>query len=95
MHKLLWDTEIKAEHVILSRPPDLKLPTPDKKKKKKKRKKRTSRIMDIAVSADHRVKLNKREKEDLYFDLARELKKKCGTLKWRLYQFYLLFWFSP
>ena len=31
--------------------------------------------MDIAVPADHRVKLKESEKRDKYLDLARELKK--------------------
>ena len=34
----------------------------------------TCRIVDFAVSADHRVKLKESEKEDKYQDLARELK---------------------
>ena len=35
----------------------------------------TCRIVDFAVSADHRVKLNGSEKRDKFLDLARELKK--------------------
>ena len=31
--------------------------------------------MDIAVPADHRIKLKECEKKDTYLDLARELKK--------------------
>ena len=31
--------------------------------------------MDFAVTVDHRIKLNDYEKNDKYFDLARELKK--------------------
>ena len=38
-------------------------------------KKRTSKIMNFAVPADHRVKLKKNEKRDKYLDLARELNK--------------------
>ena len=38
-------------------------------------KKRTCRIVDLAVPADHRVKMKDREKKDKYLDLARELKK--------------------
>ena len=37
-------------------------------------KKRTCRIVDIAVPANHRVKLKESEKRDKYVDLARELK---------------------
>ena len=36
---------------------------------------RTCKIVDIAVPADHRIKLKKCEKKDKYLDLARELKK--------------------
>ena len=39
-------------------------------------KKGTFRIVDLAVSAEHRVKLNECEKRDKYADLAKELKKK-------------------
>ena len=46
----------------------------NKKKKKKKRKKRTYRMVDFAVPADHRIKLEESEKRDKYPDLARELK---------------------
>ena len=38
-------------------------------------KKRTCKIVDFAVSADHRIKLKECEKKDKYLDLARELKK--------------------
>ena len=32
------------------------------------------KIVDFAVSADHRIKLKECEKKDKYLDLARELK---------------------
>ena len=35
----------------------------------------TYRIVDFAISADHRVKLKESEKNDKYQELARELKK--------------------
>ena len=38
-------------------------------------KKKTCKIVDFAVSADHRVKLKESEKKEKYLDLARELKK--------------------
>ena len=38
------------------------------------KKKRTSKIVDFAVPADHRIKLKECEKKDKYLDLARELK---------------------
>ena len=34
-----------------------------------------SKIVDIAVTADHRINLKESEKKDKYPDLARELKK--------------------
>ena len=38
-------------------------------------KKETCKIVDFAVLADHRIKLNKSEKKDKYLDLAKKLKK--------------------
>ena len=40
-----------------------------------KKKKRTYKIVDFAVTADHRINLKEYEKKDKYLDLARELKK--------------------
>ena len=62
MHKLVWVFEILTDHIILARQPDLQ-------------KKRTGQVVDVAVLADHRVKLKEGEKRDKYLDLARELKK--------------------
>ena len=42
---------------------------------KEKKKKRIYKIVDFAVSADHRINLKESEKKDKYLDLARELKK--------------------
>ena len=42
------------------------------------KKKRTCKIVDFAVSADHRIKLKECEKKDKCLDLARELKKLCN-----------------
>ena len=39
--------------------------------KKNKNKKRTSKIVNFAVPADHRIKLKESEKKDKYIDLAR------------------------
>ena len=67
----------QTDHLILARRPNLK----------NQQKKRTSKIVDFAVPADHRIKLKECEKKDKYLDLARELKKKnYGTWRWRLYQ---------
>ena len=75
-HKLLSDFEIQTDYQISARRPDLV--TFNKKEKKKKKKKRTCRIVDFAVPAYHRVKLNENEKKDKYLDLARELKKQTN-----------------
>ena len=65
-HKILWDFEIKTDHLIPARRPDLVLIN---------KKERTCQLVDFAVPADHRVKLKENEKMDKYLDLARELKK--------------------
>ena len=75
-HKLLWDFNIQTDHLIPARRPDLIIIN---KKKKKKKKSRICKIVDIAVPADHRINLKESEKKDKYLDLAREIKKNCGT----------------
>ena len=40
-----------------------------------KKKKKTRKIVDFAVSDDHKIKLKEYEKKDKYLDLVRELKK--------------------
>ena len=52
-HKLLWDFDIQTDHLLSARRPDLIIIN----KKKKKKKKKTSKIVDFAVQADHRIKL--------------------------------------
>ena len=44
-------------------------------------KKRICKIVDFAVSNDHRIKLKECEKKDKYLDLAGELKKKLWNMK--------------
>ena len=66
MHKLLWDFNIQTDHLILARRPDLIIIN---------KKKRTCKIVDLAVPADHGIKLKECEKKDKYLDLARKLKK--------------------
>ena len=73
MHKLLWDFNIQTDHQILARRPDLIIIN-------KKKKNRTCKIVDFAVSADHRIKLKECEKKDKYLDLARERKKLWNML---------------
>ena len=65
-HKLLWDFDIQTDHFISARRPDLIIIN---------EKKKICKIVDFAVSADHRIKLKECEKRDKYLDLARELKK--------------------
>ena len=67
-HKLLWVFGIHTDHLISARRPDFIIIN-------KKEKKRTCKIVDFAVPADRRIKLNECEKKDKYLDLARELKK--------------------
>ena len=50
--KFLWDFEIQTDHQNSARRLDLVIA----KKKKKKKKKKTCRIVDFAISADHRSK---------------------------------------
>ena len=64
-HKLLWDFDIQTDHLITTRRPDLIIINKNKG---------TCKIIDLAVTADHRIKLKECEKKDEY--LARELKKK-------------------
>ena len=71
-HIVLWDFEIRTDHLISASRPDYMIvnpPTP-----KKRRKKRTCWIVDLAIPADHSVKLKESEKKDKYLDFARELK---------------------
>ena len=65
-HKLLWDFDIHTDHLIWARRPDLIIINKNK---------RICKIVNFAVSADHRIKLKERVKKDKYLDLARELKK--------------------
>ena len=58
------------DHLILARRLDLIIIN---------RKKRICKIVDFAVLADHRIKLKECVKKDMYFNLARELKKNYGT----------------
>ena len=67
-HKLLWDFDMRTDHLISARRPDPILIN-------KKKKKRLCKIVDFAVPADHRTKLKECEKKDKFLDLARELKK--------------------
>ena len=65
-HKLVWDFDIRTDHLISTRRTDLIIIN---------NKKRICKIVDFAVPANHRIKLKECEKKDKYLDLARELKK--------------------
>ena len=66
MHTLLWDFQIQTDHLISARWSDLIIIN---------KKEIIHRIVDFAVSVDHRVVFQEHEKMDTYLDLARELKK--------------------
>ena len=61
-HKLLWDFQLKTDHLLSARRSVLIII------KKKKRE-------NFAFLADHRVKLKENNKKDKQFDLDLELKK--------------------
>ena len=66
--KLFWNFEIQTNHLISACRLDLGIVG---------KKNRTGLSVDLAVSADHRVKLKKnKNKREMYLKLARELKKK-------------------
>ena len=65
-HKLLWNFNIKTDHRISVKRPNLIIIH---------KKKRTCKIVDFGVPAVPRIKLKECEKKDKYLDLARELKK--------------------
>ena len=62
-HKLLWDFNIQTDHLIPARRLDLIIIN--------NKKKRICKIVDFAVSEDHRINLKESEKKDKYLDLAR------------------------
>ena len=63
-HKLLWDFNIQTDHLISARRPDFIIIN--------KKKERTCKIVDLAVPADHKIKLKENEKKDKYTDFSRE-----------------------
>ena len=64
--KILWDFEILTDHLILARRPDLVLIN---------KKKRICLLMDFAILADHRMKIEETEKIDKYLNHSKEFKK--------------------
>ena len=58
-HKLLWDFDIQTDYLISARRPNLIIINNNNKKKK-----RTSKIVEFAVPADHRIKFKENSKKD-------------------------------
>ena len=71
MLKILWDFEIKTDHLISARRPNLGI-IKKKKKRKKKEKKREFAVWWTLLSW---LTLEKNWKKDKYLELASELKK--------------------
>ena len=70
-HKLPWDFDMQADHLISARTPELTIIN--------KQRQIICKIVDFAVPADHRIKLKECEKKDKYLDLAKGIKKNYGT----------------
>ena len=81
MHKLLWDIDMHTDHLILARRPDLIIIN--------KKKKRICKFVDFAVPADHRIKLKEYERK-INTSTLQENWKNSGTLRWQLYQLWLV-----
>ena len=75
-HKIHWEFEIQMDHLIPTR--RRKLVLTDKWY-------RTCRLVDFVVLVKQRVKIKESKKIDKYLDLARELKKSCGSWQRRWY----------
>ena len=73
-HKLLWGFNIKMDHLIPTRKPDLIIIN-----NKKKKKREFAKLMTLL--SRYRIKLKECEKKDKYLDLARELKKLLRTAR--------------
>ena len=68
MHEILWDFKIQMNQHISARPPIVLI-----------NKKRTHDLVDFAVLADHRMKIEKSEKQNNYLDV--EHKKQFWNMK--------------
>ena len=71
--KILWDFDIKTDHLISARWPDL-VSVNNKQK--------TCRIVQFGIPTELKVKLKVHKTKDKYRDLASELKKNYGRWKW-------------
>ena len=65
-HKILWDFEIQTDHLIPARRSNREIVN---------KKTRTCWLVDIAITADHRVKIKENKKREKYQNLTRGLKK--------------------
>ena len=64
--KMLWDFNIRTDHVIQNRRPDIVVLYKTERK---------SHLIDIAVPVDKRIELKEQEKIDNYSELSQEVKK--------------------
>ena len=69
-HKILWDFEIQADHLIPTRRPDLVMIN-----KKKKKKTCCCYIVNFTIPANCTVKIKENKKRDKYLNFAQELRK--------------------
>ena len=76
MHKVSLDFEILRDHILPARRTDLVIV------KKEKKQKRTCQTVNVAVPADHRVKIKEIKKRDKYWDIARELARSFINCNW-------------
>ena len=80
-HKIIWNFKIQTDYQISVRHPYIMIVN---------RKKGRCRMLNFAVTADHRVKLKEIEKKDKYLTLLGSWKN-CRTWKWRVYELKLMF----
>ena len=66
IQKILWNFNIQTDHLIPARRPDLIMIN---------KKMRISKIVDFAITVDHRINRKECEKKDKYLELAGEFKK--------------------
>ena len=70
-HKLLLDFNLQTDHLIPARRPELIIIN---------KKKKICKVVDFAVTADHRINMKEREKKYKYLNLGRELK---SSVTWK------------
>ena len=75
-----WHSQIPVGHWYTHGSPNLGPKTRSYNNQQKKKKKKICKIVDFAVSADHRINLKECEKWDKYLDIDRELKRLWNML---------------